>query len=149
MKKNFRSRIKRTRPLCLCSSSSLTDAAGVATASSSSDNNHHGSVSVWDRLRVPMESDLKTGTGSSPELPHWSSSAQSIFLIQPSSAAAEWAFSILNNTTDSQRNSLEDYERLLLRCSTTSSNLDVIIILSYFNCVPMQAITSFMMIFLY
>ena len=47
--------------------------------------------------------------GSSLELPHWSSAAQRVFLIQPSSAAAERAFSILNNTfTDSQTNSLED-----------------------------------------
>ena len=48
--------------------------------------------------------------GNSPELPHWSSAAQRVFLIQPSSAAAEQVFSILNNTfSSSQMNSLEDY----------------------------------------
>ncbi len=44
------------------------------------------------------------------ELPLWSSAAQKIFLIQPSSAAAERVFSLLNSTSDDhQNNSLEDY----------------------------------------
>ena len=34
--------------------------------------------------------------GNSPELPHWSSLAQRVILIQPSSAAAERVFLILN-----------------------------------------------------
>ena len=47
---------------------------------------------------------------NSEELPHWSSAAHKVFLIQPSSAAAERVFSILNNTFGSQQqSSLNDY----------------------------------------
>ena len=58
----------------------------------------------------PAVNVLDWWRGNSPELPRWSSAAQRVFLIQPSSTAAERVFSILNNTfTDSQTNSLEDY----------------------------------------
>ena len=44
------------------------------------------------------------------ELPSWSSAARKGMLLQPSSAAAERVFSLLNNSfTDKQQNSLEDY----------------------------------------
>ena len=44
------------------------------------------------------------------EPPHWSKSCKSLLLLQPSSAAAERAFSILANSfKDSQKSSLEDY----------------------------------------
>ena len=43
-------------------------------------------------------------------LPHWSSAAQKILLIQPSSAAAERVFSVLNDSFgQKQTQSLEDY----------------------------------------
>ena len=43
-------------------------------------------------------------------LPHWSHAVRSILLVQPSSAAAERVFSILNSTfSDRQDSSLEDY----------------------------------------
>ena len=58
----------------------------------------------------PSMDILKWWKQHSPELPHWSAAAQNVFLIQPSSAAAEWVFSILNRSFDeSQTNSLEDY----------------------------------------
>ena len=44
------------------------------------------------------------------DLPNWSSSAKKVALVQPSSAAAERAFSILNSTFKSQQElSLQDY----------------------------------------
>ena len=47
---------------------------------------------------------------NSSDLPHWSSASQKVFLLQPSSAAAERVFSILTRTfSESQTNSLEDY----------------------------------------
>ena len=47
---------------------------------------------------------------SSTTLPDWSNAANKVLLMQPSSAAAEWVFSILNNCFgDQQLSSLEDY----------------------------------------
>ena len=46
---------------------------------------------------------------NSIELVYWSQVAQWVFLVQPSSAAAERVFSILNRISDSQTNYLEDY----------------------------------------
>ena len=44
------------------------------------------------------------------ELPHWSSAVKKGLLLQPSSAASERVFSLLNNSfNDRQYNSLEDY----------------------------------------
>ena len=44
------------------------------------------------------------------QLPQWSLAAKMVFLVQPSSAASERVFSILNNSFgDRQQNSLEDY----------------------------------------
>ena len=58
----------------------------------------------------PSMDILKWWKQHSPELPHWSAAARKMFLIQPSSAAAERVFSILNRSFDeSQTNSLEDY----------------------------------------
>ena len=43
-------------------------------------------------------------------LPHWSQAAQKMFLLQPSSAAAERVFSLLKSSfNDRQDNSLKDY----------------------------------------
>ena len=44
------------------------------------------------------------------ELPHWSLAVKKGLLLQPSSAASERVFSLLNNSfNDRQHNSLEDY----------------------------------------
>ena len=46
----------------------------------------------------------------SQELPRWSDAVQKVFLVQPSSAGAERAFSLLSNSFgDQQQNCLEDY----------------------------------------
>ena len=46
----------------------------------------------------------------SDELPHWSSAAKMVALIQPSSGAVERVFSILTNTFGAQQDhSLQDY----------------------------------------
>ena len=43
------------------------------------------------------------------ELPYWSSLFKKVLLVQPSSAASERVFSLLNNSfDDKQQNSLED-----------------------------------------
>ena len=52
---------------------------------------------------------LEWWKSNSTELLYWSKAAQWVFLIQPSSAAAERVFSILNRFSDTQTNSLEDY----------------------------------------
>ena len=45
-----------------------------------------------------------------PELPHWSSACKSVLLLQPSSAAAEGVFSLLENSFKNRQTiSLEDY----------------------------------------
>ena len=45
-----------------------------------------------------------------PELPQWSSACIAMLLLQPSSAAAERVFSLLNDRfNERQRSSLEDY----------------------------------------
>ena len=44
------------------------------------------------------------------DLPQWSSVAKKVILLQPSSAAAERVFSLLNSSfSEQQQNSLEDY----------------------------------------
>ena len=49
----------------------------------------------------------------SQDLPRWSSACQLVLLMQPSSAAAERAFSLLTNSfNDEQKRSLEDYIEL-------------------------------------
>ena len=41
---------------------------------------------------------------------HWAEAAKKALLVQPSSAASEWLFSLLNNTFGKRQNSsLEDY----------------------------------------
>ena len=52
---------------------------------------------------------LEWWKNNSVELPYWSQAAQWIFLVQPSSAAAERVFFILNRIGDTLANSLEDY----------------------------------------
>ena len=48
----------------------------------------------------------------SGRLPNWTRTSRLVFLVQPSSAAAERAFSILNSFTSQQESSLEDYLEL-------------------------------------
>ena len=62
-------------------------------------------VASSDRSIDSLEWWKNNGT----KLPYWSQAAQWIFLVQPSSAAAERVFSILNRFSDAQTNSLEDY----------------------------------------
>ena len=78
---------------------------------------------IIDSLKEELPSYLSKASDVSPEhdpiawwashiqqLPKWSDAAQKIFLVQPSSAGAERAFSLLNNTFgDQQQNCLEDY----------------------------------------
>ena len=56
-------------------------------------------------------------------LPNWSSACKSLMLIQPSSAAAEHAFSILSNSfTNRQEHSLKDYIETSVMLQYNSSN---------------------------
>ena len=66
--------------------------------------------------RSKMASSSSTSTSStssdqqSDNLPHWSSAVMKVLLVQPSSAAAEQVFSILNSSfNDSQEHALVDY----------------------------------------
>ena len=43
------------------------------------------------------------------DLPHWAEATRKILLLQPSSAAAERVFSLLQNSFGEQDNSLQDY----------------------------------------
>lgn len=52
---------------------------------------------------------LEWWKNNSTDLLYWSTAAQKVFLVQPSSAAAEYVFSIPNWFSDTQTNSLEDY----------------------------------------
>ena len=52
---------------------------------------------------------LEWWKNNSSELPYWSLAAQRVFLLQPSSAAAERVFSILNRFGVTRTTSLEDY----------------------------------------
>ena len=56
---------------------------------------------------------LEWWTLNAPELPKWSAAARKIFLIQPSSAASERAFSILKNSFGAQQDNLYTSVRLL------------------------------------
>ncbi len=59
-------------------------------------------------------------TSHTEDLPNWFHAVKMVFLVQPSSAGAERAFSILSNTFgDRQDNCLEDYVEisLMLQCN--------------------------------
>ena len=60
---------------------------------------------------MPCEEDkVKWWKQQSDNLPHWSSAVMKVLLVQPSSAAAERVFSILNSSfNDSQDHALVDY----------------------------------------
>ena len=60
---------------------------------------------------IPWEEDkVKWWRQQSDNLPHWSSAVMKVLLVQPSSAAAERVFSILNSSfNDSQEHALADY----------------------------------------
>ena len=66
-----------------------------ASAIASSSQNTQDTIEWWRNNNV--------------ELPKWSKAAECMFLVQPSSSAAERVFSILNQFSDIQTNSLEDY----------------------------------------
>ena len=81
------------------------------------------SDSIIDALKVELPKYLATAEDISSEidrlewwkkhecdLPHWSQACKNVLLVQPSSAAAERAFSILSSSfTERQTSSLEDY----------------------------------------
>ena len=48
------------------------------------------------------------------ELPKWANAFKKLLLVQPSSAAAERVFSILQRFTAQQQSSLEDYTELFV-----------------------------------
>ena len=52
---------------------------------------------------------------------YWSTAAQKVFLVQPSSAVAECIFSILNRFSDTQTNSSEDYVESIQLCFNTTT----------------------------
>ena len=64
---------------------------------------------------MPCEEDkVKWWRQQSDNLPHWSSAGLKVLLVQPSSAAAERVFSILNASfNDSQEHALVDYLQAL------------------------------------
>ena len=78
---------------------------------------------ILDNLKAELPQYLALATDISPQvdpvdwwqrnsanLPHWSNAASQVLLVQPSSAAAERVFSILNSCfTDQQETSLHDY----------------------------------------
>ena len=84
---------------------------------------------------VSQEVDrLKWWNRHKSELPLWSSSCRSVLLIQPSSAAAERVFSLLENSFKEQQTlALEDYvESSLILCITRESFL-VCILIKFFK----------------
>ena len=68
--------------------------------------------SLLSRLRPPTSSELsrKRVIDHTASIQIWSNTAQNVLLLQPSSAAAERVFSVLNNTfARKQLRALEDY----------------------------------------
>lgn len=57
------------------------------------------------------------------ELPHWSSATANIVLIQPTSAASERVFSLLNNFSDKQSTALVDYIEVSLMLQFNNKEL--------------------------
>ena len=68
-------------------------------------------LAAADGVTVTCENDKLTWWAAHKDvLPHWSSLVKTLLLIQPSSASAERAFSLLSNAFSSQQDSaLEDY----------------------------------------
>ena len=70
---------------------------------------------------MPFKEDkVKWWRQQSANLPHWSSAVMKVLLVQPSSAAVERAFSILNSSfNDSQEHALVDYLQacVMLQCN--------------------------------
>ena len=66
-------------------------------------------VSLVDEIS-PEYTTLEFWRDNAVALPKWSESARTVMLLQPSSAAAERVFSLLNNSFGTQQlSSLEDY----------------------------------------
>ena len=57
------------------------------------------------------------------ELPKWAEAFRSVLLIQPSSAAVERVFSILQNIITQQQSSLEDYVELSVMLQYNSHSI--------------------------
>ena len=86
------------------------------------------SSEILDNLKAELPQYLALATDINPQvdpvdwwqrksanLPHWSNAASQVLLVQPSSTAAEWVFSLLNNCfTDQQETSLHDDKNRLL-----------------------------------
>ena len=63
---------------------------------------------------APTVCPLQWWRTNASELPHWSTAAQKVVLLQPSSAASERVFSLLNNCfSKRQDSSLSDYVEAL------------------------------------
>ena len=79
-----------------CTSESLIELPSYLTAVEDTDSSSVNAMEWWKR----HEQDL----------PNWCSAFQQVLLVQPSSAAAERVFSLLQNSfSQRQSNSLEDY----------------------------------------
>lgn len=67
-------------------------------------------AAAQDVIMACEEDKVKWWRQQSDNLPHWSSAVMKVLLVQPSSAAAERVFSILNSSfNDSQEHALVDY----------------------------------------
>ena len=86
---------------------------------------------------MPCEEDkVKWWRQQSDNLPHWSSAVMKVLLVQPSSAAAERVFSILNSSfNDSQEHALADYLQacVLVEIHLFHSNSQSKFLGSYYN----------------
>ena len=49
-------------------------------------------------------------------VPHWAAAARTVLLVQPSSAASERGFSLLNTFTERQESALKDYLKVTIIC---------------------------------
>lgn len=69
-----------------------------------------GTSFVEDDLRKLSDLKVKWWRDHAGALPHWSQAVKKVLLVQPSSAAAERVFSVLNSTFgDQQEHALRDY----------------------------------------
>ena len=65
---------------------------------------------IKDGVVLEYTTSSTSSDQQSGNLPHWSSAVMKVLLVQPSSAAAERVFSILNSSfDDSQEHALVDY----------------------------------------
>ena len=68
--------------------------------------------------------DWRKSHEQNSRLPHWTKACRLVLLVQPSSAAVERVFSLLNNAfTSQQESSLEDYLQLSIMLQYNYRNL--------------------------